>query len=326
MKLSIVIPTHNRCAILRKTLDALCKQSELDQLQDVIVVSDGSTDNTAGVVDEFRKCLPIKFLQLPKGNVSRTRNAGLHLAQGEIVIFLDDDIIACPEFVAEHAKFHRALPEPESALLGYVTWSPEFRITPFMRWYGEYGGMASYSLIRSEGPIDHSFLVTANVSIKREFALRVGGFNPKLTVHEDYEFSDRLATLGMKLYFRRTAVGYHYHSYTFEQACQRCQRLSSNRAPFFETSAGRAMLKKEASRTRRVKEAVAKVPAAMLSPLLRYVDSDVVMPNVVYRLLYWDKANRPFRSEVAQKTVQTFRLDKTAAYDEDRALSGPVAR
>jgi glycosyltransferase involved in cell wall biosynthesis len=326
MKLSIVIPTHNRCTILGKTLDALCDQSEAEQLQEVIVVSDGSTDNTAGVVDEFRKRLPIKFLQLPKGNVSRTRNAGLHLAQGEVVVFLDDDIVACREFVAEHANFHRTFPEPENALLGYVTWSSDFRITPFMRWYGEYGGMASYSLIRSTGPIDHSFLVTANVSFKREFALRVGGFNPNLTVHEDYEFGDRLATLGMKLYFRRAAVGYHYHAYTFEQACERCRRYSQNRAPFFETNAGRAMLKKESSRTRRLKEAVAKVPAAMLSPLLRYVDSDFVLPNAVYRLLYWDRANRPFRSQIAQKTVSTFRLDKTTAYEEERVLSGPGAR
>jgi glycosyltransferase involved in cell wall biosynthesis len=295
MKLSVVIPTYNRCAILEKTLAGLCNQAEPEHLHEVIVVSDGSTDGTSAVVEAFSARLPIRFLPLTKGTVSRARNTGLEQAESTVVVFLDDDIVASPNLLAEHAKFHREFPEPEAALLGYVTWPPEFRITPFMRWYGEYGALAPYSLIRGEGPISPNFLVTANVSVKKKFAQRVGGFNPDLAVHEDYDFGYRMAENGLRMYFRRDALGYHYQTFTFEQACRRCKRLNSNVEPFLATNAGREMLRKETGRSRRIIEVLARVPAAMFSPLLHLIDSDVVLPNPIYRLLYWDRANRPYR-------------------------------
>jgi glycosyltransferase involved in cell wall biosynthesis len=306
MKLSVVIPTYNRCAILEKTLTGLCNQAEPEHLHEVIIVSDGSTDNTSAVVEGFRARLPIKFLPLTKSTVSITRNTGLDRAKSPVVVFLDDDIVPSRQFLAEHAKFHQEFPAPEAALLGYVTWSPENRISPFMRWYGEYGGLAAYSLIRGKGPISSRFLVTANVSVKKEFAQRIGGFNPKLTVHEDYDFGYRLAAMGLKMYFRREAVGYHYQSFTFEQACLRCKRLSANVAPLLATHAGRELLRRESRRSRRIIHGLARIPAAMFSPLLRFIDSDIVLPNTVYRLLYWDRANRPYRLNYLRQGAATF--------------------
>jgi glycosyltransferase involved in cell wall biosynthesis len=310
MKLSVVIPTYNRCTILEKTLGGLCNQAEPEHLHEVIIVSDGSTDGTSAVVKAFSARLPIRFIPLTKGTVSQARNSGLEQAESAVVVFLDDDIVASPNLLAEHARFHRDFPAPEAALLGYVTWSLEFRITPFMRWYGEYGGLAGYSLIRGEGPISPNFLVTANVSVKKEFAQRVGGFNPDLTVHEDYDFGYRMAENGLRMYFRRDALGYHYQTFTFEQACRRCQRLNSNVGPFLATNAGHEMLRKETRRSRRIIEALARVPAAMFSPLLQIIDSDVVLPKSIYRLLYWDRANRPYRANHAPPMSPAFKLNE----------------
>jgi glycosyltransferase involved in cell wall biosynthesis len=310
MKLSVIIPTYNRCAIIEKTLAGLCNQAEPEHLHEVIIVSDGSTDGTSAVVEAFSARLPIRFLPLTKGTVSKARNSGLEQAEGTVVVFLDDDIVPSPNFLAEHAKFHRDFPAPEAALLGYVTWSPECRITPFMRWYGEYGGLAPYSLIRGEGPISPNFLVTANVSVKKEFAQRVGGFNPDLTVHEDYDFGYRMAAIGLRMYFRRDALGYHYQTFTFERACRRCKRLSSNLAPFLATNAGRELLRKKSRLSHRIIEGLARVPAAMFSPLLHFIDSDVVLPNSIYRLLYWDRANRPYRVNYLPPRGPTFNANE----------------
>jgi glycosyltransferase involved in cell wall biosynthesis len=306
VKLSVIIPTYNRCVVLEKTLTGLCNQTEPEHLHEVIVVSDGSTDGTTAVVDAFSARIPIRFVSLPKTTVSNARNAGLERAENTVVVFLDDDIVPSVHLLAEHAKFHQDFPAPEAALLGYVTWSPEVRITPFMRWYGEYGALAGYALIQSEGPISPSYLITANVSVKTEFAQRVGGFNSALTVHEDYDFGYRMAAIGLRLYFRRAALGYHYQTFTFEQACLRCKRLSSNLAPFLKTEAGRKLFRKESGLGRCMAESLARVPAAMLSPLLRFIDSDVVLPNAAYRLLYWEHANRRFRADIDRREAGTF--------------------
>jgi GT2 family glycosyltransferase len=175
-----------------------------------------------------------------------------------------------------------------------------------MRWYGEYGALSGYALIQSEGPISPSFLTTANLSVKTEFAKRVGGFNSALTVHEDYDFGYRMAAIGLRMYFRRAALGYHYQTFTFEQACLRCKRLSSNLAPFLKTEAGRKLFRKESGLGRRMAESIARVPAAMLSPLLRFIDSDVVLPNAAYRLLYWEHANRRYRADIDGREAGTF--------------------
>jgi GT2 family glycosyltransferase len=220
------------------------------------------------------------------------------LATSPVVVFLDDDVIPDAQFLAEHARFHQGFPAQQEVLLGYVTWSPEGHVTPFMRWYGEYGALFGYALIQSEDSVPYDFLYTPNLSVKREFALQVGGFNETLTVHEDYEFGFRMARAGMRLHFRRSALGYHCQTFSFDQACRRSQRYSTNLASFLLTDAGRELSRKKSGPGLRMIKPIASVAAAMLSPLLGFIDSDAPLPNSVYRLLYWQHANRHRRSVI----------------------------
>jgi glycosyltransferase involved in cell wall biosynthesis len=293
MDLSIIIPTYNRSDLLRATLEGLCEQVAADRIREVLVVSDGSIDSTPQVVAGFSGQLPIRLIYQPKSGVSTARNRGLREAQGRMVLFLDDDVIPSPALVLEHTGFHRRFPEPESVLLGYVTWLPRLRITPFMRWYGEYGALFGYSLLQDGGQVDRRYLYTCNVSFKTEFLLRNDGFNENLTVYEDHELGFRLAKQGMRMYFRRSALGYHNQSFTFQQACERLQRYSEGFGAFLSTEAGREMTKNQVRWKTLLARAAKHGRMRPAKPLRLAIDSNCPLPHAFYRAMYWYYATLP---------------------------------
>ena len=185
MDLTIIVPTHNRSDLLGKTLRGFCEQESGELLWELLIVSDGSTDSTEETVIHFQDRLPLRYLSQAKRGVSSARNRGLREARAPVALFLDDDVIPSPQLIREHAQFHRERPDLESVLLGYVTWSPDLAITPFMRWYGEFGGLFGFSKLRNGQPANPKFLYTCNLSFKTEFLRRNGGFNENLTVLED---------------------------------------------------------------------------------------------------------------------------------------------
>lgn len=102
---SIIIRSLNEADRLRLALTALVQQTEISQ---VVVVDDGSTDHTRAVVAEFEARLPLKAIhhERPKGR-SPASNAGAAVADGDILVFLDGDVLLAPQAVAEHLAIHR---------------------------------------------------------------------------------------------------------------------------------------------------------------------------------------------------------------------------
>jgi glycosyltransferase involved in cell wall biosynthesis len=108
MRASVVIRSKDEADRLRLTLRSLARQTELAE---VVVVNDGSTDHTDRVVSEAATWMPVVRLdhKEPVGR-SGAANAGARLASGDILIFLDGDTLAGPEFVARHLNAHRQSP------------------------------------------------------------------------------------------------------------------------------------------------------------------------------------------------------------------------
>jgi glycosyltransferase involved in cell wall biosynthesis len=319
MELSIVIPTYNRSNLLRRTLQGLCEQAGADRIREVLVVSDGSTDATADAVDEFSGRLPVRFIFQPKSGVSTARNRGLRETRGRIVLLLDDDVIPSSKLVLEHTDFHRQSPGLESVLLGYVTWLPELRITPFMRWYGEYGALFGYALLEDGSQVDRRYLYTCNISFKTDFLRANGGFNETLTVHEDHELGFRLAKQGMKMFFRRSALGYHNQSFTFQQACDRVQRYSKGFGAFLSTEAGREMTRSEATWKSQLKRVAKYCLVRPVNSLQHLIDSNYPLPHAFYRVVYWYFATLPtsqLKSSAGSVLERT--SDKPASNGESR--------
>ncbi len=96
MQLSVIVPVYNGEKCLEKCLESLTRQNFKRSLQEVIVVNDGSTDNTEKIIDRFCKGYDY-FVKVNKSNggVSSARNVGLSVAKGDFIAFVDaDDMLA----------------------------------------------------------------------------------------------------------------------------------------------------------------------------------------------------------------------------------------
>ncbi len=104
---SVIVPTYNYGRYLGKALDS-CKSQTYKRLE-IIVVDDGSTDNTRGVVEGFGPDLVYIFQE--NQGVSRARNAGLIAARGELITFLDADDYLLPDSIAARVEILRSGPD-----------------------------------------------------------------------------------------------------------------------------------------------------------------------------------------------------------------------
>jgi glycosyltransferase involved in cell wall biosynthesis len=112
--ISVIIPTRNRASLLSQSLEFLREQRLMDDIGlEVIVADDGSTDDTPAIVKDYRRSWErLVYVQSEDrhaaGNPSTARNAGLQIAQGTLVIFLDCGVVVPRDFVQTLVRRYRA--------------------------------------------------------------------------------------------------------------------------------------------------------------------------------------------------------------------------
>lgn len=118
---SIIVPTYNQSRMLKYTLDSILNQSIDSRLLQVIVVDDGSSDDTRKVVEPYFNRLNFKyFYQEDKGfRAAKARNTGILNADAPLCIFVDTSVMLGTHAVEEHLKIYRNSQNP-SAVIGYV--------------------------------------------------------------------------------------------------------------------------------------------------------------------------------------------------------------
>lgn len=307
--LSVIIPTYNREKVLAKALEAYLAQSSPEFIQELLVVDDGSTDGTESMVAEFgrRSRFPIRYFRESNRGPATARNLGIREANSSLILFTDSDIIPQHDLVAQHLDWHNRNPQIGSAVLGYVTWSPEIKATPFMRWYGEDGALFQYRSLRGRpGKVGCHFFYTCNLSLKTEF-LRTGGqFDEDFESlgYEDLELGYRLSKRGMRLLYNPAAIAYHYQRFSFEEACRKARANRVSALLFFRKEAGQQLWQEvqrtqSAARNTMIK-GVARVAARVGSPVRRLLDSSFPLPRSVYHLFYWHDATRVLMANVLE--------------------------
>jgi len=117
---TVVIPTYRRAPRLRALLECLTHQ-EPDTLARVVVCDDGSGDETEQVARAFEGRLPLVYaFQDDEGfRAGQARNLGIERAIGDVVIFVDDDVLVRPDFVREHLRAHAETEGARSVAIGY---------------------------------------------------------------------------------------------------------------------------------------------------------------------------------------------------------------
>ncbi|MEU4448051.1 glycosyltransferase [Actinosynnema sp. NPDC050801] len=121
LRCTVIVPTYNRKRLLELTLDSLVKQDLPRDRFEVLVVDDGSSDDTAAMVRGFEDRLDLRyFFQPDEGyQVARARNVGLRHARGEVCVFVDSGVLLHSASLRAHVTAHEAAEEP-LALNGYV--------------------------------------------------------------------------------------------------------------------------------------------------------------------------------------------------------------
>ena len=230
-ELSIVIPTHSRRETLARCLRALQEQDGAGGTFEVVVVDDGSTDDTADFLAEAaaREPRDLRYLRQANSGPAVARNAGVALARAPIVLLLDDDILARPGLLREHLDWHRRHPDSRMALLGHVAWSDEVEVSPFMRFIDSSGAQFGYGGIRDGERVDFRYAYACNLSLKRELLLRQP-FDTRFpwAAYEDIELGYRLEREGLELYYHQRAAASHYRTVTVPQFLRRTERAGAS--------------------------------------------------------------------------------------------------
>jgi glycosyltransferase involved in cell wall biosynthesis len=232
---SVVIPTYKRLPMLLRVLDALEGQQAAPELE-VIVIDDGSGDDTADVMQTRRaKHYALTFQSQPNSGPGRARNRGVELATGRYILFIGDDTVPEPGFLAQHARSHGdAGDDPHLACLGYTGWPAGERVTAFMDYINDFGLQFGYKLIRDGEIVPFNFFYTSNISIDRQLL----GLEPFDTTFpaaawEDIELAFRLDALGLKIRYNAQAVTRHYHPMTVDSFARRQYTVGRSGAIFY---------------------------------------------------------------------------------------------
>lgn len=232
---SVVIPTYKRLPMLLRVLDALEAQSDAPEFE-VIVIDDGSGDDTASVMSERHASnYALTFRSQPNAGPGHARNHGVSLATGRYILFIGDDTVPEPRFLTEHARVHRdAKDDPLRACLGYTGWPPGERVTAFMDYINDYGLQFGYKLIHDGEIVPFNFFYTSNISLDREIL----GSEPFDTTFpaaawEDIELAFRLDGRGLKICYNALAVTRHYHPMTIESFARRQYTVGRSGAIFY---------------------------------------------------------------------------------------------
>jgi glycosyltransferase involved in cell wall biosynthesis len=229
--LSVVIPTYRRPALLRRCLESLDAQTLPRAQFEVVVVDDGSGDESTDVLAAYADRVRA-YVQPRNGGPAAARNRGIREATGDRVVFLDDDVAAAPDLLATHLDLHRAADDPLLGVLGRVEWDPSLRVTPFMRWLDRSGLQFGYDTWLVEGPVEppYAAFYTANVSLSRSLLVDAGGFDERFpyAAFEDMELAFRLAERGFRLDYRPAARAFHTRAMELRGFAARMQRVGES--------------------------------------------------------------------------------------------------
>ncbi len=215
--ISVIINTFSRAERLRQALQGYEEQTLGSEAFELVIVDDGSTDATPAMLDEYERTSRLRILRKRQENAGPAvaRNAGLDLAGGEWIVFVGDDIVPTADFLEKHQAAHAEHDnDVEVAVAGHTRWWPEIKLTPFLRYIGDYGPQFAYGLVPGRGFVPRTLFYTSNVSLHRDLLDRLDAYFDSIfrfAAYEDVDIAYRLEKVGMKLFYEPAAIAFHNH-------------------------------------------------------------------------------------------------------------------
>jgi glycosyltransferase involved in cell wall biosynthesis len=211
---SVIIPTYNRIHRLRHVITAFEQQAYPLDAYEIIIVSDGSTDGTNAFLQSLRSKMRLRWFPQTNRGPAAARNSGIEKAEGEFIVFVDDDVVPEPQLLSEHARSHNEAGR-DVVVLGPLLTPDGFEMTPWVRWEQEMLMKQYSALLRGDWPATARQFYTGNASLRRSHVLAVGGFDEGFRRAEDVELAYRLADRGLDFVFNMQAAGMHFAERSF---------------------------------------------------------------------------------------------------------------
>ncbi|MGZ5435798.1 MAG: glycosyltransferase family 2 protein [Pyrinomonadaceae bacterium] len=218
MKLSVIIPTHNRAHALDLTLSNLAEQ-QFDHAWEVIVVNNRCTDDTDAIVSRRKFPVPLQLVHEDIPGPAAARNAGAERARGQYLLFIDNDILVERDFLQSHLDSLEA--HPGAWIVGQIVNLPEQEATSF----GRFRKSLFPFISPDEGIRETNSITTANLSMPREDFEALSGFDENFFVAsgEDRELMIRARKNGITMLFDPSIVVVHndWAGFTIRDYCFR---------------------------------------------------------------------------------------------------------
>ena len=219
-QLSCIVPTYDRPALVARLLEDFAAQTLPPDRFEVLVVDDGSRPPVAPALRGLQ--LPFRFevIEQPNGGPAAARHQGALRAAGEVLVFVDDDMIVPPAFLAEHWKQHQGR---RAAVLGRIERDRRLGRGPLFERYRHHIMDTWYARAANGTRLRGTNICTGNLSMRRTDYLAVGGFDPELRVSEDAELGLRLEAAGVELVFSNDASTLHAGDHADEHWLQKAR-------------------------------------------------------------------------------------------------------
>jgi len=210
-KISIVICAFNVSKLIKSILNSLKQQTFQDF--EVVIVNDGSTDDTSKVANEFGVSVGmggVRVLDMPHQGLSATRNTGINNARADIVAIIDADCHATENWLQEIYK--EIEQNGESVVTGNTKIPKSTFLGDCISGLGYPGGahlgFENMWPVSKEGYTDH--LAGGNCAFRKEIIQSFGAFNPELTITaDDVYLSMKVLENGLKIKYNPEMIMYH---------------------------------------------------------------------------------------------------------------------
>ncbi len=210
---SVIIPAHNRARLLPRAINSVLPQ--LREHDEIMVVDDGSTDDTAGVVSRFRR---VRYLKMPRGGAGPARNLGIAESRNPLIAFLDSDDEWLPGKLALQRRLMEALPHVDYCFSDFLVSDRNGRThRRYLRhWHQDQRSwdviLGPGRLFSSIAPVPHNlpdlmvhegnlypqlmerpYIATFTLLCRKKTGAGAPLFSEDLPIFEDWEFFGRLA-------------------------------------------------------------------------------------------------------------------------------------
>ena len=209
-QISIIVPTFKRQASLKRLLESIARQSWPRETLEVIIVDDQSGESLNGVVQEFSNAYAVRWMTSEIKGRPGARNAGAEAANGDMLIFVDDDMELQAGFIDGHVKAHEEF--PNCVVSGRIVSARNSTII----WnilLDERFDLHEKHVAKSPDNLEFTCVFTGNLSLKRDIFRKLGGFDEVTFTYyggEDFDFGIRCCKAGITIVHAHFAVARHF--------------------------------------------------------------------------------------------------------------------